>query len=72
MAKSASVFFRQRILQLRKAKGWTQEQAAEKCGIGYKLYQLYEIGKKPNPGLNSIEKICDGYGISLSEFFRGI
>jgi transcriptional regulator with XRE-family HTH domain len=65
--KSASKCFQERIRQLRKARGWTQERAAEKCGVGYKLYQLYELGIKQNPGLVTLEKIARGYGLQVHE-----
>jgi transcriptional regulator with XRE-family HTH domain len=65
--ESASNRFKKRLRELRKARGWTQEKAAEKCGIGYKLYQLYELGVKRNPGLVNLEKIARGYGLDVSE-----
>jgi transcriptional regulator with XRE-family HTH domain len=52
---------------LRRERGWTQERAAEKCGIGYKLLQLYELGIKNNPSLSSLEKIAHGFGLDVSE-----
>jgi transcriptional regulator with XRE-family HTH domain len=52
---------------LRKARGWTQEATAEKCGIGYKLFQLYELGIKQNPGLITLEKLADGFGLDVSQ-----
>jgi transcriptional regulator with XRE-family HTH domain len=68
--KSASALFKQRLRQLRKERGLTQEQAAELCGIQYKLFQHYELGVKKNPGLLTLEKICNGFNISLTEFFN--
>ncbi len=65
--ESASIRFRKRLRELRLACRWTQEKAAEACGIGYKLYQLYEIGVKQNPGLLTLEKIAKGFGIELHE-----
>jgi transcriptional regulator with XRE-family HTH domain len=65
--ESASNRFKKRLRQLRDKRGWTQEQAAETCGIGYKLYQLYELGIKQNPGLVNLEKIARGYGIGVHE-----
>jgi transcriptional regulator with XRE-family HTH domain len=65
--KGASRQFQERIRQLRLARGWTQEQAAEKCGIGYKLYQLYELGVKQNPGLLTLEKIAAGFDLDIYE-----
>ena len=70
MRTSASKLFQKRIRDLRKSRGWTQEHAAEKCGIGYKLYQLYEIGTKNNPGLLTLEKIARGYGLELHELLN--
>ena len=53
--------------ELRQACRWTQEKAAEACGIGYKLYQLYELGIKRNPGLATLEKIARGFGLGIHE-----
>jgi transcriptional regulator with XRE-family HTH domain len=53
--------------ELRHERGWTQEEAAEKCGIGQKLFQLYELGIKRNPGLITLDKIARGFGIDVSE-----
>jgi len=64
---SASTRFKNRLRELREQRGWTQEKAAEVCGVGYKLYQLYELGIKQNPGLITLEKIASGYGLDISE-----
>jgi transcriptional regulator with XRE-family HTH domain len=65
--ESAPIRFRKRLRELRLACRWTQERAAEACGIGYKLYQLYEIGLKQNPGLLTLEKIAKGFGLEIHE-----
>lgn len=62
-----SKLFRKRLAALRKERGWTQEAAAEACGIGYKLFQLYELGIKDNPGLKTLEKVARGFGIGVHE-----
>ena len=67
MNESGPIRFQRRLRQLRKERGWTQEKAAENCGIGYKLYQLYELGIKRNPGLLTLEKIAAGYGLDVCE-----
>ena len=72
MKKTAAKLFRERIRQLREERGWTQERAAEQCGIGYKLFQLYELGIKRNPGLESLEKIAAGFGFEIHEFLAPI
>jgi transcriptional regulator with XRE-family HTH domain len=65
--ESAPIRFSKRLRELRRACRWTQEKAAEACGIGYKLYQLYELGIKQNPGLLTLEKIAEGFGLELHE-----
>jgi len=37
------------------------------CEIGPKLFQLYELGIKPNPGLLTLEKIARGFGMEVHE-----
>jgi transcriptional regulator with XRE-family HTH domain len=64
---SGSTRFKKKLRALRKVRGWTQEAAAEKCGVGYKLFQLYELGIKRNPGLLTLEKIARGFGLDISE-----
>jgi transcriptional regulator with XRE-family HTH domain len=64
---SVAARFKKKLRALRKARGWTQEIAAEKCGVGYKLFQLYELGIKQNPGLLTLEKIARGFGLDVSE-----
>jgi len=59
--------FSEHIRRLRQARGWTQEQAASACDIGYKLYQLYELGVKRNPGLLTLDKIAHGFGLEVYE-----
>jgi len=70
MYSSASALFANRIRTLRKERHWTQEQAAERCGLDYKLYQFYELGIKNNPGLKTLEKIAIGFGIHLHELLN--
>lgn len=65
--ESASIRFQKRLRELRITCRWTQEKAAEACGIGYKLYQLYELGIKQNPGLITLEKIAKGFGLEIHE-----
>lgn len=67
MQESVSTQFKKKLRALRKARGWTQEVAAEKCGVGYKLFQLYELGIKQNPGLLTLGKIAHGFGLDVSE-----
>ncbi len=65
--ETASNRFKKRLRELRVKRGWTQERAAEACGIGYKLYQLYELGIKRNPGLVNLEKMAGGFGLGVHQ-----
>ena len=67
MQSAAATRFKKRLRELRVRRGWTQEKAAETCGVGYKLFQLYELGIKQNPGLLTLEKIARGFGIGVHE-----
>ena len=67
MQESSSIRFKRRLRELRRQKNWSQEQAAELCGIGQKMFQLYELGVKDNPSLKQLEKIARGFGLDISE-----
>ena len=71
MRKSAATLFRQRLREIRKARQLTQEQAAELIGIPHKIYQFYELGVKGNPTLATVDKFCNGFGLTFEEFFTG-
>jgi transcriptional regulator with XRE-family HTH domain len=49
-------------------QGLTQEQFAELSGIGYKYYQLLEIGKRIDVRLSTVEKLAKAYGIQAHEW----
>ena len=65
MQADISKRFRERIWALRIQRGLSQEKAAEMCGLGQKLYQLYELGIKDNPGLKTLQKISAGFGLEV-------
>ena len=60
--------FGNRIRELRKKTGLSQENFASKIGMDRTYYASVESGKR-NISLNNIKKIADGLGISLSELF---
>jgi transcriptional regulator with XRE-family HTH domain len=69
VANSALKRFQERLKALRKQRDWTQEFAAEKCGIFYKVYQFLEIGVSKNPTLETFKKLASGFGIGLHSLF---
>ncbi len=60
--------FGQRVRDLRKKKGLTQEQLAESAKIDHSYLNAIEAGKK-NPSLKRIAKLARVLEVSLPEFF---
>jgi transcriptional regulator with XRE-family HTH domain len=58
--------FGKKLRQLRKQRGWTQEELAEHADIAYKHVQRLE-GKTPSPvKIDTIEKLAKAFKISSS------
>lgn len=66
---AASQFLRKRLRQLREAAELTQEEYAELAGIPYKVYQHIEAGRRPNPRLSTLEKLAQGFGLTVNDLF---
>ena len=58
--------FPKRLRTIRKRKGLTQTQLAEKVGISYQLICLYETGKH-TPTMAVLEWLCQALGVSATE-----
>lgn len=57
-----------RIIKLRQERGWTEYQLSESSGISQStISSWYSKGMLPSVG--SLEKICNGFGITMSYFF---
>ncbi|HEM6190550.1 TPA: helix-turn-helix transcriptional regulator [Streptococcus suis] len=63
--------FAKRIKSLRNETGLSQEKFALKIGMDRTYYASVESGKR-NISLQNIEKIANGFGISISELFSKI
>jgi transcriptional regulator with XRE-family HTH domain len=61
----------QKIRQLRKQKGWSQEEFADKCGLGRAHMSLIERGQQ-NLTLATLESLCKVLGISMSAILKGV
>lgn len=59
----------QRIKALRAKQGLTQAELAERSGVDYKHIQLLEGKTAPSVRVDTLEKICLGFGLKLHEFF---
>jgi regulatory protein munI len=63
--------FGQTIRDLRTKEGLSQEKFALKIGMDRTYYASVENGNR-NISLMNIKKISDGFGITISELFRGL
>lgn len=63
--------FGDRLRELRRERGWTQEQLAEAAGMDRSFIADIERGAR-FPGLERCWRIADGLGITLSEMFDGL
>ena len=58
-----------RIEQERLARGWSEYALAENSGLTQSTISTWRR-RNLQPSVASIEKICSGLGISLSQFFQ--
>lgn len=61
----------ERIKELRKKTGLSQEKFALKIDMDRTYFATVELGKR-NVSLQNIEKIANGLDISISELFEGL
>lgn len=61
--------FGRRVRELRKAKGWTQEQLAEKTGISTRSISSIENGVY-SITLENINRLAKAFGLSLKDLFN--
>lgn len=58
----------ERITELREERNWTEYQLAEKSGLTQStISSWYRKGMLPT--IPSLTKICDAFGITMSQFF---
>ena len=68
MGKEARVRFAKRLRELRRKKGWTQEELAEHADLSYRHVQRLENVKNPPPAkIDSIEKIAHAFKLTSSK-----
>ena len=57
-----------KITKLRTDRKWTEYALAEKSGVPQSTISSW-YKKNMLPSFSSLEKICNGFGITLSQFF---
>jgi transcriptional regulator with XRE-family HTH domain len=60
--------FGNRIAALRKAKGWSQEAFADKCGFARSYMSRIERGRG-NPSLDAIQALATALRVPVRELF---
>lgn len=58
----------ERINELCAVRAWTYYRLAKESGIAYSTLST-TLHKSHAPSISTLIKICDGFGISLAEFF---
>jgi transcriptional regulator with XRE-family HTH domain len=58
---------RQRIRELRQARGYTQEQLAHRAGLGEKYLQNLEAGRRANPSMDVLNKVAEALEVHMLE-----
>lgn len=59
----------ERIRELCAERGWSWYQLSKASGISYSTLSTM-INKKNMPTLPTLQKICQGFGISMTDFFE--
>ena len=57
-----------KITQLREERNWSEYQLAERSGLTQSTISSW-YRKNMTPSIPSLSKICDAFGITLSQFF---
>ena len=65
-ATKAAPLFGQRLVALRRHKGWTQTQLAERLATTREMVDYYER-RAPNPSLEVIQKLAEALEVSVPE-----
>jgi transcriptional regulator with XRE-family HTH domain len=60
-------FFAKRLKELREQAGLTQDQFAERCGLGLSTVSQFEQGWR-EPTYGTLVKLAQGLGVSLAAF----
>lgn len=58
-----------RIKQLCQENGYTPNGIANHAAVPQGTIKSILNGESKNPGITTIKKLCDGFGITLAQFF---
>lgn len=60
---------KERILTLCSQRGWTINELVRRSGVNQSTLSEIMSGRSKYPRINTLEKISNGFEISLSDFF---
>lgn len=69
MGKKVLLAFGLRVKELRKEKGLTQSELAEKIGLSNNFIGMIERGER-NTSVDKIFKLAKAFNMTLAEFFK--
>ncbi len=79
LERELALAFADRLVELRKQAGLTQEKAAERAGVSRNHYQLWESGlsdrkkKSPaNPTLLNLYELAEAFGVDITDVVAGL
>ena len=61
---------RERLLQLLESRKFSVHKLALDSGVSPSTIKNILYGKSVNPGVVTIKMLCDGFGITIAEFFE--
>jgi len=70
-AKKQKSYFSQRLIELRKARGLTQEQLAHELKLSIGTVAYYEA-KVSNPQTSSLKTMADFFGVTIDHFLENV
>lgn len=59
-----------RIAELRHARGWTQQELADRSGISWGYIRLLEAGYRRNIQARTAIKLANAFGITIDDLLR--
>lgn len=71
MSKTVRNKFGKRVRELRKQRGWSQEEFADKAGLHRTYIGSVERGEQ-NVSIDNIEKLAKTLGVSIDNLFKGL
>ncbi|MDY7229840.1 helix-turn-helix domain-containing protein [Hyalangium rubrum] len=59
------------VRHLRGEKGWTQEEAAHRCGMTTRLFQRVE-GEEVNLTFTTLARLCEGFEVDVVHLLKAL